>query len=74
VPKSYFHDAYKGPISGLRLPRNAWVALRAGGIATLDQLRAVADQLQELPGIGPKTAQLIREELARVTASRKAPD
>jgi hypothetical protein len=63
-----------GPIRGLRLPFDAWEALRREGITTLDRLRAMADQIHTLPGIGPKMARLIREELARVTSSTKAPD
>jgi endonuclease III len=34
----------------------------------------MADDIHRLPGIGSKTARLIREELARVTASKTAPD
>jgi hypothetical protein len=67
-------DLIGGPIRGLRLPFQAWEALRKEGITTLDRLRAQADQIHTLPGIGPKTAQLIREELARVTSSRMASD
>jgi DNA-directed RNA polymerase alpha subunit len=63
-----------GPIRGLRLPFDAWEALRREGITTLDRLRAMADQIHTLPGIGSKTAQLIREELERVTRSPKTPD
>jgi DNA-directed RNA polymerase alpha subunit len=63
-----------GPIRGLRLPFDAWEALRREGITTLDRLRARADRIHTLPGIGSKTAQLIQEELARVTSSGKAPD
>jgi hypothetical protein len=62
-----------GPIRGLRLPLEAWEALRREGITTLDGLRAMADQIHTLPGIGSKTAQLIREELARVTSSKEGP-
>jgi hypothetical protein len=67
-------DRIGGPIRGLRLPFDAWEALRREDITTLDRLRAMADQIHTLPGIGPKTAQRIREELARVTASKTAPD
>lgn len=67
-------DRIGGPIRGLCLPFQAWEALREEGITTVDQLRAQVDQIHTLPGIGPKMAQLIREELARVTPSRKAPD
>lgn len=64
-------DRVGGPIRRLRLPSEAWEALRGEGITTLTRLRAMADQIHTLPGIGPKTAQLIRDELARVTASKK---
>jgi endonuclease III len=63
-----------GPIRGLRLPFQTWEALRREDITTIDQLRAMADHIHTLPGIGPKTAQLIRDELARVTSSMKAPN
>jgi endonuclease III len=38
------------------------------GITTIDQLKAVADQLERLPGIGMKTARIIRDEITRVSA------
>ncbi|QRM27357.1 helix-hairpin-helix domain-containing protein [Microvirga sp. VF16] len=60
-----------GSIRGLSLPFQTWEALRIEGVTTLDRLRAMADHIHTLPGIGPKTARLIREELARVTASRE---
>jgi hypothetical protein len=65
-------DRWHGPIRGLRLPLNAWTAFEREGITTLDQLRAMADRLHWLPGIGPKTAQVIREELARIAAPDQA--
>jgi hypothetical protein len=65
------HEPYRGPIQGLRLPHNAWIALRRQNITTLDQLRAVADRVHRFEGIGPKTAQIIREELARVGPSEE---
>jgi hypothetical protein len=67
-------ERFEGPIRGLRLPLNAWDALRREGITTIGQLGDMADRLETLPGIGPKTAHLIREELARVMASRKPPE
>jgi len=50
-----------GPIQGLRLPRQACVGLRKHGISTLDELKAVAERLERLERIGPKTAQVIRQ-------------
>jgi hypothetical protein len=64
-------DCIEGPIRGLRLPFEVWKILRRESITTMDRLRAIADQIHTLPGIGPKTAQVIREELARVTALEK---
>ncbi len=73
MPKARW-EPIGGPIRGLRLPFDTWEALRSEDITTLDRLQAMADQIHTLPGIGPKTAQLIRQELARVTASKKIPD
>jgi hypothetical protein len=55
-----------GPIDGVRLPQRAWKVLQQENI-TLDRLRAAADRLDRLEGIGVKTAQAIIAELARVT-------
>jgi hypothetical protein len=71
MARPYSCDAQEGPLPGLCLPLNTWRALHEEGITTLDQLRAVADQLETLPGIGLKTAQLIRDELARATPPEK---
>jgi DNA-directed RNA polymerase alpha subunit len=65
---NHFDERWDGPIRGLRLPLTAWNSLREDGIRTIDQLRAVAHRLECLPGIGPKTAQIIRDELARLSA------
>jgi hypothetical protein len=63
--KGFFEDC-QGPIRGLRLPLNAWNALHREDITTIDQLRAMADRIHWLPGVGPKTALAIRVELGRV--------
>ena len=60
------YETFEGPIRGLYLPSNAWEALHRENIETLDQLRASVDWLEQFEGIGPKTAQAIRLELARV--------
>jgi hypothetical protein len=59
-------DCVSGPITGLRLPRHAWEGLHKHRITTIDQLKASADRLERLERIGPKTARVVREELARV--------
>jgi hypothetical protein len=40
--------------------------LQREGITTLDELRAAADQIHQFEGIGLKSAQVIRDELARM--------
>ena len=60
-----------GPIDGLRLPTRAWKALQQENITTLDQLRAAADRIERFENIGPKIAQTIRAELARVASLDK---
>jgi hypothetical protein len=59
-------ECISGPIKGLCLPRHAWEGLQKHGINTFDQLVAVADRLERLERIGPKTAQVIRKELAHI--------
>jgi hypothetical protein len=65
MPSRYFQIC-DGPIRGLRLPLNAWVELERANITTLDQLRAVAHQIERIRGIGPQTAQAVQVELARL--------
>jgi hypothetical protein len=64
---NYFNVRSGGPIKDLHLPLSAWVALDRAGITTLDQLRAQADRIQRFDGVGPKTALLLQQELARVS-------
>jgi hypothetical protein len=45
--------------------------LKRENITTLDQLRAVAHQLERFENIGARTATVIREELARAAASEE---
>jgi hypothetical protein len=61
----------RGSIGGLVLPPNIWYVLRRENIKTMNKLRAVADHLERLDGIGPKRAQAIRAELARVASPDK---
>jgi DNA-directed RNA polymerase alpha subunit len=63
----------EGHIQGLLLSQIAWNALQREGIMTLDQLRAVADRIERIEGIGVKIAQAIRDELARLAASEGQP-
>jgi hypothetical protein len=66
-----FHQDCEGPIRGVHLPPYVWRVLRKEGVTTLDQLRAIAHQIHWVPGIGFKTARVIRAELARAMACDK---
>jgi hypothetical protein len=50
----------------LHLAPRARKALQGEGITTLDELRVVADQIHQFEGIELKSAQVIRDELARM--------
>jgi hypothetical protein len=71
MPDFGYYDPWPGPIEGLNLPYATWAVLQRNDITTLDQLRAVADHLERFEGIGAKTAQIIREELARLAPSNQ---
>jgi hypothetical protein len=60
-----------GPIEGLRLPARVWTVLEREHITTLDQLRAAAGRIERFENVGPKTARIIRAELARVVPADK---
>jgi len=65
-----------GIIPGLLLPRRAWKALAREGVCSLAALGEISDRLPFLPGIGEKTARMIREEMERVMErhrSRRGP-
>jgi hypothetical protein len=63
-----FHGSCEGPIGGLCLPQSVWNVLQRENITTFDQLKAVADQIEQVLGIEPKTALVVREDIARVAA------
>ena len=68
---SNYPELWEGPIRGLRLPFTAWNRLLAEGITTFEQLKAAAHQLEQINGIGPKMARVIRDEIARAAASNE---
>ena len=61
-----FYDTCAGPIGGLYLPPAAWNMLQREKIQTLEQLVDIADRLEQVEGIEPRMAEVIREALARV--------
>jgi hypothetical protein len=64
-----FHGSCEGPIGGLRLPQGVWNVLHRENITTFDQLKAVADQIEQVLGLEPKMALVVRADIARVAAS-----
>ncbi|EIM26904.1 hypothetical protein [Microvirga lotononidis] len=58
------------PFNGLLLPVSAWKALEDARITNLAQLKAVAPLIDQLRGIGPETAQVIKDRLDRLAARR----
>ena len=67
----HYHERVEGQIRGLRLPFMAWNKLQDENIRTFDQLKAAAHQLEQITGIGRKMARVIRDEIARVAASKE---
>jgi DNA-directed RNA polymerase alpha subunit len=73
MPNSHYRER-EGPIPDLRLPQYVWNVLRREKITTIDQLRALMDQPEQaVKRIGPKTAAVIRAELARVATVQEEP-
>jgi hypothetical protein len=61
----YIYHTCAGSIRGLFLSPSAWEVLRRENIQTIAQLRAHVDRLEQFDGIDAKTAQVIRQGLAR---------
>ncbi len=60
----------KDVFGGLRLPVNIWKALEDAHITTLEQLRAVAPLIEQIPSIGPDKARVINAGLDRLATRR----
>jgi hypothetical protein len=65
------------PFDGLRLPLSAWRALESARITSLDQLKALAPLIEQVPGIieqvpgiEPRTADVIKNRLDRLASRR----
>lgn len=74
MPGNPYLEICEGPIPGLHLPRYIWDVLKRERFETLDQLRAVADHIERFERMGPWSAGIVREELARVTTSGEQPN
>lgn len=58
------------PFEGLRLPVSVWKALEEARITNLEQLKAMTAVIDQIQGIGPETAQVIRDRLERLSTRR----
>ena len=58
------------PFDGLRLPVSAWKALEEAHITGLAQLKTMMPVIEQIHGIGPEMAQVIRDRLERLDARR----
>jgi hypothetical protein len=59
------------PFPGLLLPMEAWKAIDAAHITSLEQLKALAPQISEAPGIDADIARIIKDRLDRLTTRRR---
>jgi hypothetical protein len=58
------------PFPGLLLPVEAWKAIDAAHITSLEQLKGLASRISEMPSIAPDLAQIIQDRLDRLAARR----
>ena len=58
------------PFEGLCLPMSAWKALEEAHITGLAQLKTMMPVIEQIHGIGPEMAQVIRDRLERLDARR----
>ena len=58
------------PFDGLLLPMSAWKALEDTKISSLKQLKTIAPWLEQIRGMNPETAQIIKDRLDRLAARR----
>jgi hypothetical protein len=68
-----FHSTCAELIRELDLPAFVWEVLQRENIRTIDQLRAQAERLEQVEGIEPRMAQLIRQELTRAAQAEEQP-
>jgi hypothetical protein len=58
------------PFPGLLLPVEAWKAIDAAHITSLEQLKALVSRISEMASIAPDLAQIIQDRLDRLAARR----
>ena len=58
------------PFRGLLLPVEAWKAIDEAHITSLEQLKALAPTISQIPSMDPEVAQIIQDRLDRLAARR----
>jgi hypothetical protein len=58
------------PFPGLLLPMEAWKAIDAAHITSLEQLKTLAPLVSQIPSIAPDLARIIQDRLDRLAARR----
>jgi hypothetical protein len=58
------------PFPGLLLPVEAWKAIDAAHITSLEQLKGLVSRISEMPSIAPGLARIIKDRLDRLNARR----
>jgi hypothetical protein len=58
------------PFEGLYLPVSAWKALEEAQITSLEQLKIIVPVIEQIHGIGPEMAQVIRDKVELLATRR----
>jgi hypothetical protein len=58
------------PFEGLYLPVSAWKALEEAHITSLEQLKTMVPVIEQIHGIGPEMAQVIRDRVDLLATRR----
>ena len=58
------------PFEGLCLPVSAWKALEEAQISNLEQLKTIVPVIEQIHGIGPEMAQVIRDRVELLATRR----
>jgi hypothetical protein len=69
MPRSPSHNP-DDPFDGLLLPMSVWKVLENAKITSLEQLKTIAPQLEQIQGMAPETAEIIKDRLHRLDTRR----
>jgi hypothetical protein len=58
------------PFGGLLLPMSVWKVLENAKISSLEQLKTIAPRLEQIQGMDPETARIIKDRLDHLATRR----